>query len=93
MVSNFRNIIHRMVRQGQSDLTLRQLDVIFLCDAGDQTVRDMAAAMKVSKPAISRAVDKLAEAGYVLRQDDPHDRRSIYVRLSPAGKQFVSTFQ
>ncbi len=80
--------VNRLVRTG-SDLTVRQLNVLFACQAEPQTVRGLAEAMQVSKPAVSRAVDRLEAVGYVARQDDPSDRRSVLVKLTTGGQDWM----
>ncbi len=43
----------------------------------------------VSSGAMTNRIDRLEEAGLVARRPDPADRRSVLVRLSPAGRQRV----
>lgn len=38
--------------------------------------------LDISKPAVSRALDSLAQKGYVTRQPDPDDRRAHRVQLT-----------
>ena len=45
---------------------------VYLGD-GPHTVRGLATALKISKPAVSRALDRLGELGYVRRQRDDMD--------------------
>jgi DNA-binding MarR family transcriptional regulator len=53
-----------------------------------QTVRGLAEALDISKPAISRALDRLAEFELVRRKTDPQDRRSVLVQRTPGGSAF-----
>ena len=80
----------RLVRTG-TDMTARQLSTLHLCSLQAQTVRGLAESMNIAKPAVSRAVDVLAERGYVERRDDPDDRRSVLVYLTKAGREFIAT--
>ena len=48
----------------------------------------MAEALDISKPAISRALDRLAEFELVRRKTDPQDRRSVLVQRTPTGSAF-----
>lgn len=83
------NGVMRLVRGG-NDLTARQLGVLFRCSAaGPVTVRALAEYLDISKPAVSRAVDRLAAAGYAGRKDDPTDRRSVLVDLTRDGRVFL----
>lgn len=86
---DFETAIRRLVKGG-IDLTPRQLLLLMECSEGPRTVRALAAAMNVSKPAISRAVDKLVAAEFVRRNDDPADRRSVLMALRPNGTEFLA---
>jgi DNA-binding MarR family transcriptional regulator len=50
-----------------------------------QTVRGLAADLNISKPAITRALDRLSDADYLRRKVDPRDRRSVLVRRTTRG--------
>jgi len=73
--------------QGRN-LTLRQLaSLLLLCTApGPCTVRGLAADLRISKSAMSRALDSLSEAGLARRGPDPRDRRSVLVEPTPEGR-------
>ena len=88
---NLETGIFKLVRTG-SDLTCRQLAILFACRYEPRTVRKLAQLLAVSRPAISRAIDRLAYCGYAERQDDPSDRRSVLIVLTDAGRRFVSAF-
>ena len=65
------------VRWDGPDLSARQLGVFLTCylETEAQTVRGLAAKLGVSKPAITRALDRLSEFDLVRRKTDPLDRR------------------
>jgi DNA-binding MarR family transcriptional regulator len=69
------------------DLSFTQLKV--LCrlemEGQERSVKALAQSMGVSLPAMSRAVDGLFERGFVVRDEDPVDRRMKRVRLTRAG--------
>jgi DNA-binding MarR family transcriptional regulator len=52
-------------------------------------VRGLAAKLNVSKPAITRALDRLAEFDLVRRKTDPLDRRSVLVQRTAAGMAYL----
>jgi DNA-binding MarR family transcriptional regulator len=54
-----------------------------------QTVRALAAKLNVSKPAITRALDRLSEFDLVRRKTDPLDRRSVLVQRTISGTIFL----
>ena len=53
-------------------------------------VSDMAHAMMVSPPAISRTLRQLREKGYVDSRPDEQDRRNTYVVITPRGQEVLS---
>jgi DNA-binding MarR family transcriptional regulator len=79
------------VRAGH-DLTLRQVAVALTLHLPNdpQTVRGMARCLEVSKPAITRAFDRLSELGLMRRQVDPRDRRSVVAVRKAAGQALVA---
>jgi DNA-binding MarR family transcriptional regulator len=82
------------VRGSSPDLTARQLAVflkIYLEPGAEHTVRGLAAELNVSKPAITRALDRLVELDFTRRQTDPHDRRSVIARRTTAGSAYLRT--
>jgi DNA-binding MarR family transcriptional regulator len=52
-------------------------------------VRGLAAKLGVSKPAITRALDRLSEFDLVRRKTDPLDRRSVLVQRTATGMAFL----
>jgi DNA-binding MarR family transcriptional regulator len=54
-----------------------------------QTVRGLAFRLNVSKPAITRALDRLAEFDLIRRKTDPLDRRSVLVQRTATGMAFL----
>jgi len=88
----FRRTILALVRRDEADLTSRQFGVlltVYLSD-GPHTVRGLAAELNVSKPAITRALDRLGELRLIRRQLDPMDRRSVLVQQTRAGETFLA---
>jgi DNA-binding MarR family transcriptional regulator len=64
---------------------------VYLGD-GPHTVRGLAQALRISKPAVSRALDRLGELSYVRRQRDDLDRRNVLVQRTTNGAQFLTEF-
>ncbi|MDE2581635.1 MAG: MarR family transcriptional regulator [Rhodospirillales bacterium] len=91
MLNLFRDTIVALVRREGSDLSARQLGVLLTCylQEGGHTVRGLAAELNVSKPAITRALDRLAEFDLARRKPDPADRRSVLVQRTPRGNAFI----
>jgi DNA-binding MarR family transcriptional regulator len=75
------------------DLSFTQIKALCTMDidASEPSVKGLAEAMKVSLPAMSRAVDGLYERGFVDRYEDREDRRMKRIRLTDAGRAVTST--
>ena len=94
LLYTFMHTIVAAVRSDTTDLTARQLAVFlkaYLEPQTDHTVRGLAAELNVSKPAVTRALDRLAESDFIKREQDTHDRRSIFVRRTSAGSAYLRT--
>ncbi len=91
MVGILRNTIVALVKRPGPDLTARQLAVFLTCylEAESQTVRGLAAGLHVSKPAITRALDRLADFDLARRKRDPSDRRSVLVLRTMKGNRLL----
>jgi len=63
------------VRSGEPDLTNRQMALMLLVylDPGPHTVRGLARALNVSKPVVTRALNRLGTLGSLRRQRDDID--------------------
>jgi len=87
-----RKTILALVRRDEADLTSRQFGVFLTVylTAGPHTVRGLAAGLNVSKPAITRVLDRLSELGLVRRKVDPVDRRSVLVQSTQTGDAFLA---
>ena len=82
------------VRRDSPDLTARQLAVLLTVYVAESphTVRGLAAALNVSKPAITRAIDRLSELNMVRRRIDEADRRNVLIQRTVSGSVFVSDY-
>jgi DNA-binding MarR family transcriptional regulator len=87
-----RQTILALVRRDEADLTSRQFGAFLTVylTAGPLTVRRLAAELNASKPAITRALDRLGELSLARRKVDPMDRRSVLI--SPLTKSAAQTF-
>ncbi|HWA80416.1 MAG TPA: MarR family transcriptional regulator [Acetobacteraceae bacterium] len=86
-----RETVVALVRRDGPDLSARQLGVFLTCylQDGAHTVRGLAADLDVSKPAITRALDRLGELDLARRKVDPSDRRSVIVQRTLKGAAFL----
>jgi len=87
MVGVLRDTVVSLVRRDGPDLSARQLGVLLTVylSEGPHTVRGLAAELNVSKPAITRALDRLGEFDLARRKLDPMDRRSVLVQRTVNG--------
>lgn len=82
------------VRRPGPDLTARQLAVlltVYLVEP-PHTVRGLAVALNISKPAITRALDRLAILGFIRRKRDEGDKRSVLVQRTVKGSVYLTDF-
>lgn len=81
-----------LVRREGADLTARQLGVFLTVylDDGPHTVRGLATLFNICKPAVTRALDRLAELDLARRKVDPNDRRSVLVQPTNTGWAFLA---
>ncbi len=91
LVGILRDTIVALVRRDGPDLSARQLGVFLTCylQDGAHTVRGLASELNVSKPAITRALDRLGELDLARRKVDPMDRRSVLVQRTLKGAAFL----
>ena len=82
------------VRSGEPDLTNRQMALLLVVylESGPHTVRGLARTLNVSKPVVTRALNRLGALGYLRRQRDDSDRRNIFVVRTPEGADFLEEF-
>ena len=91
LVAILRDTVVALVRRDGPDLSARQLGVFLTCylTEGAHTVRGLASDLNVSKPAITRALDRLGELDLARRKVDPMDRRSVLVQRTLKGTAFL----
>ncbi len=90
----WRRAIVESVRLDAPDLSARQMALlltVYLTQA-PHTVRGLAELLKVSKPAITRAVNRLSELELVRRKPDPNDKRSVLIQRTVRGSVFLREF-
>jgi len=82
------------VRSGEPDLTNRQMALLLVVylNPGPHTVRGLAHVLNVSKPVVTRALNRLGALGYLRRQRDDSDKRNIFVARTAEGADFLEEF-
>ena len=78
-------------KDGESDLSMRQTAVLLdvYLTTPPHTVGALAERLNISKPAVSRAVDRLSVLGLLERRTDANDRRVIHLEPTKKGAVYV----
>lgn len=87
----WREVVTGLVRADDRDLTQRQFALLLhvYTQPPPHTVRALAAALAIPKPAVSRGLDVLARAGLVKRMRDTADRRDVHAARTVAGAVYL----
>ena len=86
--------ITESVRRESPDLSARQMALLLTVylTPPPHTVRGLAEILAVSKPAVTRALDRLSELELLRRKIDETDRRSVLVQRTVRGSVFLREF-
>jgi len=90
----WRTALVASVRQDGPDLSARQMAImlqVYLTDP-PHTVRGLAGMLNISKPAVTRALDRLSLLGFAKRKRDTEDKRNVLVQRTVKGSVFLSDF-
>lgn len=90
----WRRVLVESVRRGGPDLSQRQLALLLTVylTPPPHTVRGIAELLQISKPAISRALDRLGMLDFARRKRDDADRRNVLVQRTVKGAVFLHDF-
>ncbi len=90
----WRRTIVSSVRDDTPDLTTRQMAVLLTVylSRPPHTVRGLAQTLNVSKPAITRAIDRLSMLDLVRRKTDETDKRNVLIQRTVRGSVFLRDF-
>ncbi|HEY2260340.1 MAG TPA: MarR family transcriptional regulator [Solirubrobacteraceae bacterium] len=66
-------------------VSLTEIGVLRSLSTGPRRITELAADGRVTQPAITLLVNRLADRGWVERVADPSDGRAVLVSLTPAG--------
>ena len=82
------------VRKDGPDLSARQMALLLTVymTSPPHTVRGLSDSLNVSKPAITRALDRLGQLELLRRKTDENDRRSVLVQRTVKGSVFLREF-
>lgn len=90
----WRKAIVTTVRRDAPDLSARQMALLLTVylTPPPHTVRGLAETLKISKPAVTRAIDRLGELQFVRRKTDEADRRSVLIQRTVRGSVFLREY-
>lgn len=90
----WRRAIVSSVRLDAPDLTARQMALLLTVylTPPPHTVRGLADTLRISKPAVTRAVDRLSDMELVRRKTDEEDRRSVLIQRTVRGSVFLREY-
>ncbi len=79
-----------LVRRDGRDLTARQLTAFLsvYMDEQTHTVSSLAELLHISRPGVTRIMDRLVQFDLVAREEDREDRRRVLVRRTTRGGTF-----
>jgi DNA-binding MarR family transcriptional regulator len=71
----------------ETGLSMSQLGALFHIQRGASGVCDLGEGMGITSAAASQMLERLVQQGYILRSEDPHDRRVKQITLTEKGHQ------
>jgi DNA-binding MarR family transcriptional regulator len=83
-------LARRLRQEAEPGITPSLLVALSTIDrAGTMTIGELCAAEQVQPPTMTRFVASLVEAGLVVREPDPNDRRVAWVRVTSEGTKLL----
>lgn len=72
-------------------ITIVQSWVLFyLSTQKSSSLKEIAAAVQLDSPVVTGLIDRLVKEDLVVREEDPEDRRSVKISLTPRGREVVA---
>jgi DNA-binding MarR family transcriptional regulator len=90
----WRRVLAASVGGALPDLSQRQMAILLTVYLTKEphTVRGLAKGLKISKPAVTRALTALGKLGLIKRLKDKEDKRNVLVSRTVKGATFLSEF-
>ena len=79
----------RSIASEKFDISVEQFHILRHIRRGLTSVSELAEVKRISRPAISQAVDTLVEKNLLTRQQDAGDRRFVNLALTPGGEALL----
>lgn len=80
----------RSIASEDFGISVEQFHVLRHIRKGIHSVSELAAAKRISRPAISQSVDALVEKGLITRRQSREDRRYVELDLTPEGTDMLN---
>ncbi len=78
----------------ESDLSMKHLMILLSLSIKDNsTMGELSEKLSMNLSTLTRAVDKLVEESFVIRQNDPGDRRIVRISLSSKAKSVLDNIK
>jgi DNA-binding MarR family transcriptional regulator len=99
-LSDFRYLLRRFLEfsqmaAGRAGLTARQHQALLAIKGfprdDNPTIGDLAERLRIQHHSAVELVDRLAEAGLIVRTHDPQDRRRVLLELTPAAEELLAS--
>ena len=89
-IDTLRNTLLALVRRDGRDLTARQLTAFLAIYTQEDvlTVSSLAEMMNISRPGVTRVMDRLVHFDLISREEDREDRRRVLARRTARGAAF-----
>jgi DNA-binding MarR family transcriptional regulator len=81
----------RTIAAEQFDITVEQFHILRHIRKGLHSASELATEKRISRPAISQAIDLLVAKGLITRHQDASDRRFVTLDLTPDGNNLLNT--
>ena len=94
LVDTYHNILRveekALKKSGRIHLSIKEMHLLEAVGKGDEqgrTVSEIADAMNITRPTATVAINKLEKRGYLEKQPDDEDGRTVRITLTRSGKR------
>ncbi len=93
-LSIWKDTLFDVVCRGDEDLSNRQMAIFLIVymNPAPHTVKLLSSNLNISKPAVTRALDKLSELGFIKRKISEKDNRIVHIQRTVKGSVFLREF-
>ena len=89
-----KDILIRFARhEPYSKLTVRQIAIVAAVSESCTGVKEIADALDISKPSVTRNKAKMIEQGYLVQKSHPDDRRQVILKRTAKGEKLLKEME